>query len=83
MLNFIQANIEAGCVPVSATGNKTLFGVEVFYRFRRYHNSRSECIKMGYVAAAEWAAIDSLMKTRNPKRHGIARNQKGSGGARR
>lgn len=79
LLNFVRANLEAGCVPLGAIRRPDVFN-EVEYRFRRYHNSRTDCIKTVYhVSESEWALVNALILTRTRTRNGTARHKKSTG----
>jgi hypothetical protein len=48
MLTFIAETISEGGAPVSFTIRPMLFGTESEYRWKKYHNSKYECLKVEY-----------------------------------
>jgi hypothetical protein len=82
MLNFITTKLAAGCVPLTFTVRKTVFGNEAEFLYRIYHNSRTNCIKVAYnISGAQRRAcikaIDEHDKNLITTRlNGIITNQK-------
>jgi hypothetical protein len=62
MLKFINEQIAAGCLPVSYIRLPAVFGNECDFRWKQYHNSKLEYIKVAYnVGDEEHCEIQAVL----------------------
>ena len=85
ILLFILETLEHGCVPMTIIVRPMVFGNELEYRWKRYHNSTITCIKTAYNVprrtqdACLAAVRDYENKSTRTRLNGTRTNKKRSG----